>query len=232
MNDEANGDVTHEWDRLADWWRSELRTDPAYEQAVVPLVSGMFEHLSGHVLDVGCGDGRIMGLLAECEGVVPIGCDINRSLLGEAQTHGSVFQAQLPGVPLADASLGGAIVVLAFEHFEDPVFGDLGRIIASGGSLVSVVNHPFITAPGSSSVIDPTDGEVFWRPGAYATSGRTVEDADGAPVTFIHRPLGTLLNLASAAGFSLDELNEVGLDAVGLPDAGLPRLIGVRWTRR
>lgn len=223
--------MSREWDSLAEWWLLELESDPTYEQVVVPLLLDLVAADRGTVLDVGCGNGRIMAMLKDGD-LHPIGCDVNSTLLKDASRVAPVMQVELPGVPLRDGSLDGGVVVLSFEHFSDEIFVELARVIRSGGWLAAVANHPFVTAPGSASVIDPTDGEVFWRPGTYLERGSTLEDADGQPVTFIHRPLGQLLNVAADAGFALTTLREEPLDAGGLPDAGLPRLIGVRWTRR
>ena len=223
--------MSREWDELADWWLTELESDPTYEQVVVPLLLDLVAADRGTVLDVGCGNGRIMARLKGGE-LHPIGCDLNFSLLADASRVGSVIRVHLPGIPLRDASIDGAVVVLSFEHFSDEIFTELARVIRPGGWMAAVANHPFVTAPGSASVIDPTDGEVFWRPGTYLERGETIEDADGRPVTFLHRPLGNLLSLAADAGFLLTTLREVPLEAGGLPDAGLPRLIGVRWARR
>ena len=223
--------MSREWDDLADWWLTELESDPTYEQVVVPLLLHLVAADRGTVLDVGCGNGRIMAQLQGGE-FEPVGCDLNATLLKNASLLAPVMRVDLPGIPLRDGAIDGAVVVLSFEHFSDEIFAELARVIRPGGWMAAVANHPFVTAPGSASVIDPTDGEVFWRPGTYLDRGETIEDADGQSVTFIHRPLGHLLGVAADAGFSLTTLREVPLEAGGLPDAGLPRLIGVRWARR
>lgn len=223
--------MSREWDDLADWWLTELESDPTYEQVVVPLLMELVAADRGTVLDVGCGNGRIMAMLKGAD-LNLIGCDLNAPLLSDARLIAPVMRVDLPDIPLRDGSIDGAVVVLSFEHFADEIFAELARVIRPGGWMAAVANHPFVTAPGSASVIDPTDGEVFWRPGTYLDRGETIEDADGQPVTFIHRPLGHLLSTSADAGFSLTTLREVPLEAGGLPDAGLPRLIGVRWARR
>ncbi len=223
--------MTREWDDLDEWWLEELESDPTYEQVVLPLLLDVAGAEPGPVLDVACGNGRIMAAL-NVAGLGSIGCDVNEAFLGQARRFGPVFRVDLPGLPVRTASLGGAVVVLSFEHLPDEIFAELARVLRPGAWLAAVANHPFITAPGSASVIDPTDGEVFWRPGTYLDAGSTEEDANGKTVTFLHRPIGEWLTAASDAGFDLAVLREVSLDVGGLPDAGLPRLVGVRWTRR
>lgn len=223
--------MSHEWDELAEWWLDELDTDPTYQAVVVPLILRMLGGRAGVIVDVGCGNGHVMSHLADLPGVVVHGCDVNQDLLRRANGHGPVFRVELPRMPLGSGSVDGTVVVLSFEHFDDAIFTELARVVRHGGFLAAVANHPFITAPGASSVIDPTDGEVFWRPGSYLAAGETVEEAGDRTVTFKHRPLGELLTAAAAAGWALDELVEVPFESGGLPDAGLPRLIGARWIR-
>lgn len=49
------------------------------------------------------------------------------------------------------------------------LWSELSRVIAPGGFLVVVQNHPIFTAPGSAPVID-FDQEVLWRFGDYLLS--------------------------------------------------------------
>jgi hypothetical protein len=99
-----------------------------------------------------------------------------------------------------------------------------------------VVNHPLFTAPDSGPVVDPTDGEVFWRWGAYLEDGYTDEPAGGDQVTFYHRPLASLLNSAADAGWSLERTVERGVpptteDPLLASQGQIPRLLGLRWTK-
>ena len=223
--------MNHEWDGLAEWWLDELNTDLTYETTVVPLILRMLGSRSGVIVDVGCGNGHVMSQLADRSDVRVYGCDINQDLLGQAQAHGPVVRVDLPRMPFGTASADGAIVVLSFEHLDDAIFDELARVVRPGGFLATVANHPFITAAGASSVIDPTDGEIFWRPGSYLEAGETHEEAGDRTVTFKHRPFGEFLTVAAAASWALDELVEIPFQPGGLPDAGLPRLVGARWIR-
>lgn len=221
--------MTDAWEALDEWWLAELEADPIYRTAVTPAVVKLAAPLSGLIADVGCGDGRIMREVTG-ENVSVIGCDLNASLLSAASLYGPVVRARVPGLPFADGSLDGAIVVLSFEHFEDAVFAELARIVRSGGYLVSVLNHPLVTAPGAASVVDATDGEVYWRPGEYLEPGFTDEQTAGGTVRFLHRPMGRLLTSLASEGWALDVLEEIQPDSP-LPDAGLPTLLAGRWQR-
>ncbi len=65
-----------------------------------------------------------------------------------------------------------ASLVVGASHRPRPILLGAGRTpCKAGGPLVLVVNHPLFTAPGSGPIVDPTDGEVFWRWGTYLEVG-------------------------------------------------------------
>lgn len=224
---------------MGDWWLTELASDPAYEDEVTPLVMDLARP-TGLMLDVGCGEGRLMRALAAV-GATAIGVDIVPSLLERASEFGGVVRAELPSLDwCSDSVFDGAIVSLVLEHLPDHVllFDELARVIRSGGVLTLVVNHPIYTAPESAPIQDP-DGEVLWRPGRYFGVGYTDEPAGGQTVRFYHRTLGSLLTDASEAGWNLEEITEAGVTDAQVhrhpPLAAqrhIPRLLGVRWRHR
>lgn len=226
------------WAGLSEWWIDELRNDPAYEAMVTPLLLGLLRPVSGHhVLDIGCGDGRIMPHVAS-SGAIPIGIDSEPSLLGRAALHGPVARVSLPSMAaITSGSVDGAYICLVIEHIEnhDALLAEAARVVRKGGNLALVVNHPVFTAPDSAPIHD-SDGETLWRPGRYFGAGWTDEPAGGRTIRFHHRSMAELLNSAADAGWSLEEMREVGLTdqqlALNPGLAGqehIPRLLGVRW---
>jgi SAM-dependent methyltransferase len=130
--------------------------------------------------------------------------------------------------------------VLVLEHIDDleTLFAETARVVRHGGTFTLVVNHPQITAPGAAPVVDPIDGEVYWRWGRYLEAGSTDEPAGDSTVTFHHRTMAGLLGAAADSGWVLGAISERGLpehSADGDPlmelQRGLPRLLGVRWWR-
>ena len=228
-----------DWGGMAEWWRGEVSDDPAYEDEVSPLLLELSQP-SGRVLDVGCGDGRVMRSLKEsaCE---PFGVDVSSELLGSALEHGPVIRGQLPGLTfLAPDSFDCALVSLVLEHIEDHkmLLVELARVVRRGGTLGLVVNHPIYTAP-ESAPIQEADGEVLWRPGRYFDHGYTDEPAGESVIRFHHRPLGELISDASAAGWDLTRMVESGVTASQVEkypplaqQRHIPRLLGVRWVKR
>lgn len=229
------------WQGLAEWWSLELAGDPAYEEEVTPLVIDLVGDLQDRlVLDVGCGDGRLMSVFRSRGTRMVVGVDIERPLLASASRWGPVVRALLPNLGFLAPSLFDVIVVcLVLEHVEEDgvFFDEVARLIRPGGVLVVVMNHPFFTAPGSAPIED--DDEVLWRAGEYLSPGYTDEPAGTETVRFHHRPFADLLTHASHAGWDLDLLVERGPGSAQIdrhPPLGrqrnIPRLLGARWRRR
>jgi SAM-dependent methyltransferase len=230
-----------DWSDLEKWWQRELAEDPSYAAEVRPLFNELVAVDAGQtILDLGAGTGWVLEELRN-RGCEAIGVEINRELASTASAHGPVVTAELPDLSWCrDETFDGVTAVLVLEHLIelDVMFAETVRVTRSGGSFTLVINHPQITAPGSAPVVDPVDGEVFWRWGTYLESGSTEESAGEDTVTFHHRPIADLLNSAARAGWNLEEMIERGLPA-RLADGdpllelqqGLPRLLGVRWRR-
>jgi SAM-dependent methyltransferase len=229
------------WKSLDAWWLDELSTDPAYAEEIEPLVLELLQPRSGDIyLDLGCGEGRLMTAMKNV-GAIVVGCDLNPRLLKLARRRGSVVQANLPDLSWARSrSFNGAFVGLVLEHLEDEsaFFRHVARAVRRGGVLALVINHPVWTSPESSPIED-VGGETLWRPGTYFQRGYTDEPAGRARVRFYHRTLAELLNAAADAGWDLRHVVEAGVSPEQVkrfPDyAGqehIPRVLGVRWSRR
>ena len=230
--------MTGGWDGpLAEWWADEATRDPAYRLEVLPLLLELLRPAPGErLLDVGCGDGRVMRAVAEAGSLV-FGCDLSLGLLHAAA--GPRVRARLPELSWLDAdALDGAYAVLVLEHLEDPapLFRGLASAIRPGGRLVVVANHPVVTSPGAGPFVDHDDGEVLWRWGPYLEEGSSDEPAGDGSVRFHHRPLGSLLTAAAEAGWSLQVLEERDVGPTRAADdpllavqAGIPRMAGMRW---
>ena len=229
-----------DWTELTEWWLAEAR-DPAYREEVASLFLEVFPLVLGQVfLDLGCGDGRIQDLVA-ARGAKVIGVDLNIELARIASGNHPVFLNHLPNLAcVRDEAVDGAYVVLALEHFDDSqrFFAETARVTRQDGSLTVVINHPVYTAPESGPVIDPADGELFWRFGDYLSVGRTHDPAGDRLVGFIHRPIGVLLTEAAETGWLLEEVREQGVgsraasrDPILAKHRDIPHLMALRWRR-
>jgi SAM-dependent methyltransferase len=229
------------WPALGAWWLEELSGDPAYEEEVYPWLLDLLAPVDGDlILDIGCGDGRLMSKLSG-KGASVIGCDFNRLLLSKAIAVGPVVAAKLPQLTwVRQGSFDKALVGLVLEHLPDErdFFQQAAAVVRRDGVMAIVINHPVWTAPKSSPMED-SSGETLWRPGVYFGRGYSDEPAGRQTVRFYHRTLADLLNAASDAGWDLERLEEKGISAAQVkryPEyAGqehIPRLLGAKWRRR
>ena len=229
-----------DWTELTEWWLKEAE-DPGYREEVIPLLFELLAPARGDLLfDLGCGDGRIQDLVA-AHGAKAIGVDINIELARLAARRHPVLLNRLPALPcVRDGSVDGAYMVLTLEHLNDSqmFFVETSRVVRPQGCLTVVINHPLYTAPGSGPVIDPTDGELFWRFGRYLEVGRTRDLAAGGFLEFVHRPIGVLLAQAAHAGWMLEDVRERGVgraaavrDDILARHGDIPHLMALRWRR-
>lgn len=223
-----------DWEDQAAWWRDQLAADATYEALTKPLIEALLPFGGPRLLDLGCGEGRIARHL-QSAGREVVGLDVNPSLLADTGVPSLV--AELPHLDaVRNGSFDGAYVVLVLEHIADldRFFYETARVVRPGGVLAAVLNHPVITAPSATTVVDPTDGEVFWRWGDYFEPGVTMERAGDRSVPFHHRSMADLLTAAAAAGWLLDQLIELpgtGDGPVESTYRTIPVLAGVRWLR-
>ncbi len=216
---------------MGEWWLGELEADPAYEAVVTPMLFEVFHPEPGAVyLDLGCGEGRVMATVLE-KGASVHGVELNQGLAARAGAIAPTMVGRLPdlGFVRSDA-YDGAYSVLVLEHLADhgAFFAEAARVVTPGGSLSVVVNHPVWTATGSTPITD-ADGEVLWRSGDYMSLGHSDEPAGEGTIVFHHRPMGSLLNAAADAGWSLKRLIEVGHHEL-VDQAGIPRLMASGWS--
>jgi SAM-dependent methyltransferase len=217
------------WNELTSWWLQEVRSDPAYEEVVTPLLLEVFTPEAGHrYLDLGCGEGRVKKVVGG-HGAEVIGLDVSEELVRVAGYHS--LTASLPGIPLRPDCLDGVYLVLVLEHVADHrrLFEECARVTKRNGIMALVMNHPVWTAPGSTPITD-ADGEVLWRPGDYFGLGSTDVPAGDRKVTFHHRSMSQLLSAASQTGWALEQMVERPHHELE-DQTGIPRLLACRWQR-
>lgn len=218
------------WSDLTEWWLEEIATDPAYDRVVTPMLLDVMSAKAGKTyLDLGCGEGRVMRMLAAA-GARPIGVEMNHELARRAASSGPIAEGSLPDLGfLRENSLDGAVCVLVIEHIEDHgrLFAEAARVVRSGGVLALVMNHPHWTAPGSSPISYPDD-ELLWRPGSYFDRGALLERAGEQEIVFHHRTMGDIVESAAVAGWSLERLIEAPHHEWA-DQAGILRLLACRW---
>ncbi|MCL1594347.1 MAG: class I SAM-dependent methyltransferase [Actinomycetia bacterium] len=228
--------MSDSWDDLASWWADEVSDDPAYEHDVHPVLRELMAPTSGRTIDLGCGEGQGMRVV----GGDIVGTDLSHALLRRAGSPFHVVQARLPDLSwLRSGTFDRAFSVYLVDLIQDhrAFFRESARVVAVGGHLIVVINHPVYTAPGSAPLMDP-DGEVLWRWGTYFLPGSMPEPAGDRTIEFFHRPMADLLSAAAAEGWALEALIERGLSPrtiARFPEymgqEHFPRIAGFRWEK-
>jgi len=240
-----------DWDSVASWWIDEVAADHVHSGDIRSILEILLDPpsmrgTSDVVLELGCGEGQwlrwLAGDAAAAEGSALglAGCDLSADLLQRAAGVAPVVRCRLPDLRwLRDASVHVAFAVYVLDLIEDldAFFAETARVVAPGGTLAVIVNHPVFTAPGSFPINDE-DGEAYFRWGDYFGTGSSTEPAADRAVRFHHRSMARLLTAAAEAGWALERLEERGLsEAVVAAEpayAGqtqFPRILGARWRR-
>lgn len=124
------------WDRM----RRELYGDSFTQAALLSLLPAEWD-----VADLGCGTGQTAAALAPHLRTV-VGVDQSQAMLRAARkrTKGlanvDLRQGSLEALPLKDASVDGALLILALTYVSDPLraLREASRILRAGGRIVIV----------------------------------------------------------------------------------------------
>lgn len=222
------------WDDIADWWRGEAAGDPTYRTDVHPMLLDLLPDVRHRVVDLGCGEGQGMRLVGGCV----VGVDSSVALLASAAAVAPSVAGEVPDLGFfRDDVFDTAYAIYLVDLLPEtgPFFRACARVVAPGGALVIVINHPVFTAPGAIPLADE-EGEVLWRWGDYFRPGWTEERAGSRLLRFHHRSIGDLLTSAAAEGWRVEEVRERPLSEAAIAampgydgQDRIPRLLGVRW---
>ena len=133
------GDIRTSYDTVATAYADRVQDGPDFEPAALDLFAKL---TSGLVLDVGCGPGRVVGLLHD-RGLPVIGIDLSPRMIEVARRDhpgldyrvGSMTDLDLP-----DGELTGIISWWSIIHLPRDVlphaFAEFHRVLAPGGILL------------------------------------------------------------------------------------------------
>lgn len=140
MSHEVGGDIWTDW--ASAWPARRAERGEVVDDLIVAFAA---RHLTGRVLDAGCGDGAYTARLAAPRPVGPgldaCGVDGTADLVTLARTahpHLSFGQADLAALPFADDAFGGVLCLTVLEWVARPLesLRELVRVTRPGGTLV------------------------------------------------------------------------------------------------
>ena len=146
---------------------------------------------------------------ARVQGVDPSAAQIRTAI----ERGGGVefTQGTADALPFDDAVFDGVLACLVFEHITElaPAMREVGRVLAPGGRMLLILNHPLLQAPGSGWIDDQILGEQYWRIGPYLPEDIRDETLDkGVTLPFVHRPISAYLNAMFANGMVIEGFEE------------------------
>jgi demethylmenaquinone methyltransferase/2-methoxy-6-polyprenyl-1,4-benzoquinol methylase len=151
------------------------------------------------ILDVACGTGDLCRELSSA-GCQPVGVDVSAGMLAHARTSAPLVQADGLQLPVAGATMDGAVSGFALRNFValDPLWEELARVVRPGGRIalldVAAPTQPVLRA-GHALYF----GHVVPRIGALLSDGDAYRYLPGS-VAYLPDP-PVLLRQVAAAGF-------------------------------
>lgn len=221
--------TTARYDGQAEWYESFASAELFAEarRAVVRLLG----QGPGRCLDLGCGTGRAIPLLAYA-GWTVTGVDVSNDQLAVAEQHAGQLAEQLVcadahQLPFESESFDAVVSILTHTDLDDPrvAFSEARRVLRPGGAFVYLGVHPCFGSPaverreGEPALVHPEYRRAGWQ----TESRNFTETGIRSRVGINHVPLAAFLNALLDSGFVLKEFEEPG-------DLDPPLFLAVRGT--
>jgi SAM-dependent methyltransferase len=215
------------YDPYAGWYDEHL---PPFVERAAPIITAWLGTEPGRCLELGCGGGIHLPLLAKA-GWFAVGVDISAKQLGVARQRRGLtrlVQADVTASPFVDASFDAVFAAFIHTDVEDWVStaAEAVRVVRPGGRVLYVGTHPCFTGPFSRS---PASVPPKLYPGYRQTERTHVGPGLGEGlrrrVGVRHVPLAAFLNALLQAGLRLERVEEPGPE-------DYPRILAVAAVRR
>jgi len=198
--------TTSDYDQFAHAYSTENESNLFNAHYERPAMLSLAGDVSGRrILDAGCGSGPLTAAL-RAKGAVVSGFDASAAMVDLARRRlgddADVNVATLGApLPFADAEFDDVVASLVLHYLEDwaGALSELRRVLKPGGRLLVSVNHP-----AAYAVVYP-DADYF---AVTKYSEDYTFDGQVTWLTFWHRPLHTMTDAFTAAGFRIATISE------------------------
>ena len=211
------------WGKVAPWYDTLLESgiDTYQTQVILPNLLRVLALRPGEkVIDIACGQGFFTRAFREA-GATTVGADISKELIALARKQSpremSFYVAPAHELRFAaDEVYDTALLVLAIQNIEeiDATFREVRRVLAPGGRLVLVLNHPTFRVLKHSSWGYDENADIQYRRIERYLSGEKVfidmhpGKKDSVQTISYHRSLQDISKSLRKNGFAIARLEE------------------------
>lgn len=214
------------WGDVAEWYDRMLGDGDTFQAKVIlPALTRLLALKPGErLLDLACGQGYFSHAFAG-QGADVLGADVAPELIALARKNGpKAAKGKVPEFHVAPsndvaAAAGGSmskvVIVLALQNIDDvrATFKECARVLAPGGSLHVVLNHPSFRIPKGSSWEWGKNGAQYRRVDRYLSEAKVKiqmrPGADPSATTMsFHRPLEFFVKALAKNGFRISNMEE------------------------
>lgn len=221
----TESDTRARYDGVADWYDVQFESDTTRAAALrANLPTG-----EGPCLDVGCGTGRQLSVIAEF-GWSPVGVELSSDQLRVARSRATdLIREDAERLPFESGVFSMAVsswTSTDVEHF-DAMLAEIARVLRPGGRFLFYGVHPCFNGPQTewlsdgSRVVHPSYAEARRHTSSPWWSTTGVRARVGG---MRHVPLAAFLNAFVDGGLTIDHVGEPG-------DEPVPHAIIVHATR-